>query len=296
MNEYQKSDFRALILVNPASRCGSSIYRKLEKFIGDHFEYEVKHTEQRGHATTLARDTKCNLIIVCGGDGTVNEVANGIAERDDILIAPTFGGSGCDLSRYFGIRRDAEERIQEIAERVNSGNHIRIKLSRVTTESQNRYFIGVGDAGFGAEVAGRFETLRGYGKFGYVIGVIQTLIKIKPLEVEVLVDDIRRVDRAVMIMFARSKYYAGGMKISPNSDMFSDSARLIYLKWMRKLKFITIFPSVYIGKHLAFKEIDECAVRKLEVKTPGMPVDVEGEFAGYSPCTFTVTDREIRIV
>lgn len=296
MNEYQKNDSQTLILVNPVSRCGLNIYRKLEKCIGDYFEYEVKYTEHRGHATILARDTKCNLIIVCGGDGTVNEVANGIAERDGILIAPTFGGSGCDLSRYFGIRRDAEERIQEIAERVNSGSCIRIKLSRVTTESQDRYFIGVGDAGFGAEVAGRFDTLRGYGKFGYVIGVIQTLIKTKPLEVEVLLDDVRRVDRATMIMFARSKFYAGGMKISPNSDMFSDSARLIYLKWMRKLKFLAVFPSVYMGKHLAFKEIDECAVRRLEVKTPGMPVDVEGEFAGFSPCTFTVTEREIRIV
>ncbi len=288
--------FKATILVNPVSRSGSNIYHSLTGYIDDYFTYEVKQTERRGHATSLAKQAKGDVIIVCGGDGTVNEVANGIAERNDVKVAPTFGGSGCDLSRLFEIQKNPLKRVNEIYERLQRGEFVKLKLSMVETDSQKRYFLGIGDAGFGAEVAGKFDTLRGWGKLGYVIGVIQTLIHVKPKEVETIVDDRRFVDKAMMIMYARSKYYAGGMKLSPNSDPFSDTARLIYLRWLNKAKFLMVFPMVYIGKHLKFKELDEYVVKNLYVKTPGLPVDVEGEFAGYTPCKFSITDKIIQLV
>jgi diacylglycerol kinase (ATP) len=287
---------KATILVNPVSRSGSNIYHSLTGFIDDYFTYEVKQTERRGHATSLAKQAKGDVIIVCGGDGTVNEVANGIAERDDVKVAPTFGGSGCDLRRLFVIQKNPLKRVSEIYGRLQRGEYINLNLSMVETDSQKRYFLGIGDAGFGAEVAGKFDKLRGWGKLGYVIGVIQTLIHVKPMEVETIVDDRRFVDKAMMIMYARSKYYAGGMKLSPNSDPFSDTARLIYLRWLNKAKFLMVFPMVYIGKHLKFKELDEYVVKNLYVKTPGLPVDVEGEFAGYTPCKFSITDKIIQLV
>ena len=291
-----KNKFSATVLVNPVSRSGSNIYESLKGHLDEYFSYEVKQTERRGHATTLAKEAQGDVIIVCGGDGTVNEVANGIAERDDVRIAPTFGGSGCDLSRLFGIQRNPQKRVTEIYERLQKGECMKLNLSMVETDSQKRYFLGNGDAGFGAEVAGKFDALRGWGKLGYVIGVIQNLIKVKPREVETIADTRRFVDKAMMIMYARSKYYAGGMKISPNSDPFSDSARLIYLRWLNKLKFLMVFPMVYLGRHLNFKELDEYVVKELYVKTPGLPVDVEGEFAGYTPCKFSITDRVVQIV
>lgn len=291
-----KNKFSATVLVNPVSRSGSNIYESLKGHLDEYFSYEVKQTERRGHATTLAKEAQGDVIIVCGGDGTVNEVANGIAERDDVRIAPTFGGSGCDLSRLFGIQRNPQKRVTEIYERLQKGECMKLNLSMVETDSQKRYFLGNGDAGFGAEVAGKFDALRGWGKLGYVIGVIQNLIKVKPREVETIADTRRFVDKAMMIMYARSKYYAGGMKISPNSDPFSDSARLIYLRWLNKLKFLMVFPMVYLGRHLNFKELDEYVVKELYVKTPGLPVDVEGESAGYTPCKFSITDRVVQIV
>ena len=288
--------FSATVLINPVSRSGSNIYESLKEHLDEYFSYEVKQTERRGHATTLAKEAQGDVIIVCGGDGTVNEVANGIAERDDVRIAPTFGGSGCDLSRLFGIQKNPQKRVTEIYERLQKGECMKLNLSMVETDSQKRFFLGNGDAGFGAEVAGKFDALRGWGKLGYVIGVIQNLIKVKPREVETIADTRRFVDKAMMIMYARSKYYAGGMKISPNSDPFSDSARLIYLRWLNKLKFLMVFPMVYLGRHLNFKELDEYVVKDLYVKTPGLPVDVEGEFAGYTPCKFSITDRVVQIV
>jgi diacylglycerol kinase family enzyme len=176
------------------------------------------------------------------------------------------------------------------------GKQAKILLSKVETRNEKRYFIGNGDAGFGAQVAATFDRYRRLGKLGYFIGVVQGIMKIKPLEVYCSVDGKSKIDKALMIMFARSMYYAGGMKISPNSDPFSNSARMIYLRWMQKLKLLIVFPSVYIGAHLKLKDIHESRVRRLEIKTPGLPVDVEGEAAGYTPCTFSITDKYINIV
>lgn len=286
----------ATIIVNPASRSGLRVYHSLEKHIDQFFHYDVKFTKKRGHAADLAKHAEGPVIIVCGGDGTINEVANGIVERQDVVIAPTFGGSGCDLGRLFGIERGVARRIHEIYEKLHTNRLTRMRLSLVETRLGRRFFIGVGDAGFGAEVAILFDSYRKFGKFGYIIGIIRALIKIRPVRVSVTVDGARTADTAMMVMFARSKYYAGGLKVSPNSDHLSGEARMIFLKWIRKLTFLRYFPTIFTGSHIAKYFVEERAVRRLEIDTPGLLVDVEGEFAGHTPCTFSITDTYITVV
>lgn len=286
----------ATVIVNPASRSGSKIFETLRERLDARFDYTVHLTEKRGHAVDLARKAAGGVIIVCGGDGTINEVANGVAHRTDIAVAPTYGGSGCDLSRLFGIAKGAGARVDEICGHLRSGGGIRMRLSLVEANGTKRYFVGVGDAGFGAMVAGTFDRYRRLGKFGYVLGVLQTLMKIKPIEADISIDGAPRKERALMVMFARSVYYAGGMKVSPNSDPLSDSARMIFLKWMSRPVFLTVFPRVYSGSHLKVSYVEESEVRRLEIATPGVPIDVEGEYVGVTPCVFSVTDRYITIV
>ncbi len=286
----------ATVIVNPASRSGSKIFEAIKERLGTLFDYSVHFTEKRGHATDLARSATGSVIIVCGGDGTINEVANGVAHRTDIAVAPTYGGSGCDLSRLFGIAKAVGPRLEEIYERLRSGGGIRMRLSLVEANGTKRYFVGVGDAGFGAMVAGTFDRYRKLGKFGYVLGVLQTLMKIKPIEAVISIDGKPKKEPALMVMFARSRYYAGGMKVSPNSDPLADSARMIFLKWMSRPVFLKVFPRVYSGSHLKARQVEECEVTRLEIATPGVPIDVEGEYVGVTPCVFSVTDRYISIV
>ena len=286
----------ATVIVNPASRSGSKIFDALKEHLDAFFDYSVHFTEKRGHAVELARNASGGAVIVCGGDGTINEVANGVAERTDIAVAPTYGGSGCDLSRLFGIAKGAGARVDEIRERLRTNDVIHMRLSLVEANGTKRYFVGVGDAGFGAMVAGTFDRYRKLGKLGYVLGVLQTLMKIKPIEAEITIDGKSKKQQALMVMFARSKYYAGGMKVSPNSDPLSDSARMIFLKWMSRPVFLTVFPRVYSGSHLKVSQVEESIVRRLEIATPGIPIDVEGEYAGTTPCVFSVTEHYINIV
>lgn len=287
---------KATVIVNPASRSGLKVYQQLKNCIDTYFAHEVFFTKKRGHATELANKSEGDVIIVCGGDGTINEVANGLAGRTDIVVAPTYGGSGCDLSRVFGIAKKIDTRIQEIYQRIIKGDDIRIKLSKVITQKTHRYFVGVGDAGFGAKVAGIFDRYRRLGKIGYVIGVLQTLFTIKPKMVQLSIDGETKIENVLMIMFARSKYYAGGMKVSPHSEPLSDRARMILLKWMHKLVFLMLFPKVYSGTHVNVHYVEDRDATRIDIVTPGLPVDVEGEYVGVTPCTFMITDEYIRIV
>lgn len=290
------SPMEATVIVNPASRSGLKIFHSMEKCISPFFACDIKFTERRGHAAGLAREAAGRALIVCGGDGTLNEVANGLAGRTDIAVAPTWGGSGCDLSRLFHIKKRAADRVREIYDRLSSGRVTKMRLSLVEADGRGRFFVGVGDAGFGATVAGLFDRFRRLGKLGYVAGVIQALARTSPVRTEVLVDGKKQTEPALMIMFARSRFYAGGMLVSPNSDPFSDSARMIFLKGMGKLTLLYYFPRIYWGGHLKIKYVEEREVRELRINTPGLPIDVEGEYVGRTPCVFSITDKYISVV
>lgn len=134
------------------------------------------------------------------------------------------------------------------------------------------------------------------GKIGYVIGVLQTLFTIKPVNAKINIDGETKIENVLMIMFARSKYYAGGMKVSPHSDISSDRARMILLKWIHTLVFLLLFHKVYSGNHVNVSYVEDRDATRIDIATPGLPVDVEGEYVGVTPCTFLITDEYIRIV
>ncbi len=154
-SEGNSAYYRATVIVNPASRSGLRVYRELLRSIGDYFHYDVRFTDRMGHATELAKDAREEVIIVCGGDGTINEIANGLAGRVDVAVTPTFGGYGCDLSRLFEIIKPVTERIREIFDKIRDGSQVKMSLSVVDMGKNSRFLVGVGYAGFGAEAAGR---------------------------------------------------------------------------------------------------------------------------------------------
>jgi YegS/Rv2252/BmrU family lipid kinase len=282
---------RFSFIVNPVSRSGLKVFREFSKILEEHgYQYEYFITERRGHARDLVREIKGDVILVAGGDGTLNEVVNGVIENKiDILIAPIFGGTGCDVARSLNVKRDPRERVSEILNGEIKGVHPVL----LKTSEGFRYFVGVSDVGFGAEVAYRFNGLRRFGRFGYAIGVLNTLYELKPIFVEMEVGEINYKGYTILIAFANSPYFGGGMKISPNSSITGDT-RVIVVEYVPKWKFVYYFPKVYSGKHINLREIKEFEAEKLKVLTEGIPVECEGEFAGYTPVHYEVR-RDITI-
>ncbi|NPA79745.1 MAG: diacylglycerol kinase family lipid kinase [Thermotogae bacterium] len=284
-------------IVNPVSRSGKKVFKAFKPLLKGKFVLEETFTEYRGHATELAAESDAELIFVFGGDGTLNEVVNGLVHNVRFpLVAPTFGGSGCDIARSLKIEKNPKRRVEEVIRKMESGGSHRVFLSRVDTADGGRFFIGVSDAGFGAEVALRFDRWRRLGRMGYAIAVLETLKNFKSRKVRFRADDDVYSMDITMVVFARTPYFGGGMLISPNSDPVSREAKVILLKDVGKLRFLANFPKVYSGEHLKMDEVVELTVKNLYIDSPGLPVEAEGEFVGRTPAIYTITEAYVNFV
>lgn len=277
------------IIVNPVSRSGLKVFKKFSKIISD-YGYEEEHffTDRRGHAIEIVSKVKGDVILVAGGDGTLNEVVNGVIKYNVPLpIAPIFGGTGCDVARSLGVKSDPEERFREIL----SMDAKKVNPVKLITDERERYFVGVSDIGFGAMVAYRFDGLRRFGRLGYALGVMNSLYEIKPLKVSMRVDGHPYKGEVILVAFAHSPFFGGGMKISPNSNITERKAKVIVVEYVNKMKFLMYFPRVYNGTHLKIKEVKEMDVKTLEVLTSGIPIECEGEFMGNTPATYELVEE-----
>ncbi len=271
-------------IVNPVSRSGLKVYSRYINLVREYgYKYEVFFTEGRGHATNITRNVGGDVILVAGGDGTLNEVINGVLLNNlDIPVAPVFGGTGCDVARSLGAKKNPEKRFEEI---LSMGIKFVHPVMLKTGEGL-RYFVGVSDIGFGAVVAYRFDGLRRFGRMGYAIGVMQTLYELKPLSIDMSIGNRKYNGSVIMVVYANSPFFGGGMKISPNSNITGGNPRVIVIKYIHTLKFLYYFPRVYKGEHLKIKYVEEFESPNLDVFTKGLPIECEGEFAGTSPAHY----------
>lgn len=155
---------RALLVVNPKATTTSERGRDvLVRALRTEFDLTVQHTKRRGHGTALAREaaeTGADVVVTLGGDGTVNEVVNGLmaapslAERPALAVVP--GGSTNVFARALGLPKGWAEGTSVILEALLSGRHRTIGLGR----ADDRYFTFCAGLGLDASVVRRVEQAR----------------------------------------------------------------------------------------------------------------------------------------
>jgi diacylglycerol kinase family enzyme len=163
---------RALLVVNPKATATSARERDiLVRALGSDLKIDVAETTHRGHATELgaqAVETEHELVVVLGGDGTINEVVNGLLGQGDwtgpnpatpaLAVVP--GGSTNVFSRALGISRDPVEATSELLEALRTGRRRRLGLGRIN----ERWFTFTAGLGIDAEAVRRVELARSKGK------------------------------------------------------------------------------------------------------------------------------------
>jgi diacylglycerol kinase family enzyme len=155
---------RALLVVNPKATTTSERGRDvLVRALRTEFDLTVQHTKRRGHGTALAREAAeagADVVVALGGDGTVNEVVNGLmaapslAERPALAVVP--GGSTNVFARALGLPKGWAEGTSVILEALHSGRHRTIGLGR----ADDRYFTFCAGLGLDASVVRRVEQAR----------------------------------------------------------------------------------------------------------------------------------------
>lgn len=203
-------------IVNPASRSGNGkyVWQKAEKILDqENTEYRVYFTSYQGHATELARDITARgerlTLIAVGGDGTVNEVLNGIRDFSRVIFGYIPTGSSNDFARCMGLPTDTEAAVQNV---LHPARFDKIDLGLMERNGQKRYFAVSSGCGFDAAVCqealdSRMKRLLNrlhLGKLTYAGIALKQIILCKPVPVTI------RLSNGKSRTFPKT-YFAAGM-------------------------------------------------------------------------------------
>jgi YegS/Rv2252/BmrU family lipid kinase len=309
-----------LVIVNPASADGAT-RENWPKFASDlrtHFgSFSVSFTEAPGHARELAaaaakQGTK--LIIACGGDGTISEVANGIIEsKQEAELAILPGGTGSDFRRTLGLPTN----VAAAARALRDGRTRLIDAGRVTFvndrgERETRFFINVASFGMSTSVLDRtstgearkwipaFTPRKLTSKLSYAAATVQTTLSATPTEVKVQLDDNpERRMRIAEFCVANARFYGGGMKIAPEAKFDDGFFDIITIGDASSFRILANAPRLYFGAHLRMNEVSHSLAKQVTArplkKDEEVRVELDGEVVGRLPATFEIMPRALRV-
>jgi YegS/Rv2252/BmrU family lipid kinase len=308
-----------LVILNPSSASGSTgeAWPRIASDLRSEFgSFEVAFTKVRGDAASLANDAArkgTRLIIACGGDGTISEVANGIlssAKDAELGILPS--GTGGDFRRSLEIPSQS----RAAARILREGQTRRIDVGRISFMDHDgaeamRYFVGVASCGMSTKVIERVKaggpdwlpanTPRWLGgRISFGASLLQTALRTEATRLRVQLDDAReRHLLVVTLCIANARYFGGGMKIAPEAKLTDGEFDIVGVGDLGAMKIFTSAPRVYRGSHLSMPEVSHGLARKVTVKPAerGALVDLEvdGELPGRLPATFQIIPEALRV-
>jgi diacylglycerol kinase (ATP) len=308
-----------LVIINPASAGGATrdAWASIASDLSSHFgAFSCLFTSRAGEAIELAakaarKGTK--LIIACGGDGTISEVANGIltsGKDAELGILPS--GTGGDFRKTIEIpmrSRDAARILREgITRHIDVG---RITFTNKDGDNDTRYFLGVASFGMSADVIERVkeggpQRLAGKapkwlsGRLSFGVSMLQTAVQSSTTRVVVQLDDTGEKHLTVTnLCIANARFFGGGMKIAPGAKLTDGQFDVITMGDLGPLKMLTNAPRLYLGAHLGMHEVKHDLARKVvaraAVKDAEIILEVDGELAGRLPATFQLVPGALRI-
>jgi diacylglycerol kinase (ATP) len=261
--------------------------------------YAIYVTKGPRDAISVARsfaESGAARILAVGGDGTLNEVANGIYQSGaDAALGVVPVGHGSDFARSIGTSKSVEQAVLRACEH----DPCRIDLGLATyDDGSERAFINIAGLGFDALVAARAQKSKLPGaNLPYLGSALTTLIGFKNLHVEIDADDTHIETAGVFVQIANAQFMGGGYHFAPMAKLDDGLLDVCIVGDFSKLELIKTIPSVYKGKHVTHAKFTHVAAKSISIKTndPAM-VQLDGELVGRSPVRFTVLPAAISLV
>lgn len=295
-----------VFLVNPASANGSTGRRWPElarRAAAAGLEGDTFFSERPGHLAELAREAAlggAELLVVVGGDGSVNEVANGLVglgRQPEVALVPR--GTGWDFSRTFGIPRKIDEAVRVALE----GDVRTIDLGRASYRAwdgsdASTVFANVASAGMSGAIAKRAnETTKALGgKASYLWAIFAVFSGWRASEIEVAVDGERRAGRMFDVVVANGRFFGGGLEICPDAEPDDQLLDVLTIGDVTKRDLVQTVPKMYRGTHLPHPRAELLRGAAVTVTSDtALPIELDGEQPGTTPVTFEIVPRAFRL-
>ena len=284
--------FTYTFIVNPNSRSGLGrrLWNQVESVLKKRLvSYQVFHTKYRRHATRIVRDLtsdeRCHTIIVLGGDGTINEVINGITVLSNVTLGYIPTGSSNDFARSLHLPRDPVQALNNI---LAPSRHLSVNVGVLTYNGRKRRFVVSSGMGFDAGICheamiSRIKPLLNrlrLGKLTYVGIALLQILTLRPGQITVTLDGLRRLTfrKAYFATAMNLPYEGGGFQFCPAADCQDGLLDVIVISGLSKLKILALLPTAYKGWHTRFCGLYTYTCRKIEItSSSSLPLHTDGE-------------------
>lgn len=306
-----------LVIVNPKSAAGSTRekWSAIASDLRSHFgAFQAAFTRSPGDGIRIASRAAGegrDLIIACGGDGTINEVANGIlmSGRDvELGIFPS--GTGGDFRRTIGMPLSP----REAARALRTGRTRKIDVGKVTfldTQNQksSRFFVNESSFGLAADIISRVKTTSSLswlpldsvrGPASFALSTLQEVVQLETTLVRMRLDDgDEKIISTINLSIANARYFGGGMMIAPDAKLADGFLDIVNIGDIRTAKIILNAYTLYRGTHLELPEVKSRLARKLEVspvdESRKISLEIDGELPGSLPAVYEVVPNALRL-
>jgi diacylglycerol kinase (ATP) len=286
---------KASIVYNPAAR-NAPPRQRLQDAAGclkqNDWDVELRVSEAPGHARELAREAAAggaSVVFSCGGDGTLNEVVNGIA-GSEATLGVLRGGMGNVFAKEIGVPRAPAKALQALVD----GETRRFDLGK----AGERYFLLMCGIGFDAHVVRRVSPRlkRWLGSTAYALLAMAMLPAYRPARIHMRLNGIEDDAEVYWLLLGNTRSYGGVIDITRraladdgllDAFVFEGSSRA----WAFKTGALIAF-----GRAEGANGVSFLRVLRLEIDTPGIPVQADGEYFGETPMTFTIEPRVLPVL
>jgi diacylglycerol kinase (ATP) len=293
-----------VFLVNPASANGKTGRRwpqiaRAAQAAG--LRGEAIFSERAGQLGDLARDAAdegASLLVVVGGDGTVHEVVNGIAQREGVELAVVPRGTGWDFARTHGIPKRLDEALRIAVEGTGRPFDLGRAAYAADGNEVSAWFANMASVGMSGAVARKANTTtKALGaKTSYLLALGVVFARWKNVHLQVRVDDEERNALMEDVIVAVGRYLAGGMMITPDAEPDDGLFDVLLIGDVTKTELVRVMPKIYRGTHLPHPKGEVLRGRTVSIEADEpLPIQLDGEQPGTTPARFEIVPEAIRL-
>lgn len=296
------------LIVNPAS-CGGSTSRKWSKInqtlgeAGLRFDHEF--TQSKGHATELAREAVhngYNLVVAVGGDGTLNEVANGILDSGkayEVSMGIIDSGTGSGFAHSIGIPGDYRQACLRLVSPKKTWIDVGIAEYYCKGQKAKRYFIDAASLGFDGQVVkkvGKSPKLF-RGTTPYLLAILHSWFVYQNKGVRLRIDDAKENMQICNLIIANGRFLNKWMPVAPEGNFSDGLLEVIVCEDIGKFELVRILPRLYSGGDIEHPKIKMHKAKEIAVhSSDDLLVQAEGELLGEAPANFRVLPDALSVV
>jgi diacylglycerol kinase (ATP) len=299
------------VIVNPNAGNGKGRMdwnRIYDIFRKENISVVTGFTEKKGHAAELAKkavESGYRNIICVGGDGTMNEIVNGVFSQNicpatDISLALIPVGTGNDWGRMFGIPLVYEGAIKVIKENRRMLHDIGLVRYYAGDQQHQRYFINIAGIGFESMVVMRTNKQKDKGRSNtliYFYSLLASLISYKKTYAEIVIDGVSSRAKIFSLNIGNGRYCGGGMRQTPDAIPDDGLLDVTVIREMGRLEIIRNLKILYDGTILSHPKVDGYRASNIRVNSESLLyAEADGESLGHTPVEFSIIPSAVNII